>query len=143
MDCIFCNIASKTADAEIVFENEKFFAFLDVNPINFGHTLVIPKTHYDNFLTIPASELKEMTILTQYLSGAVKRGLNATGFNIISNNGSSAGQTVFHFHFHIIPRFDNDFHMRPRTIEYNEMDIIKYAEKIRQSVSKYEDLLNG
>lgn len=143
MDCIFCDIASKKADAEIVFENEKFVAFLDVNPINFGHTLVIPKTHYDNFLTIPASELKEMTILTQYLSGAVKRGLNATGFNIISNNGSSAGQTVFHFHFHIIPRFDNDFHMRPRTIEYNEMDIIKYAEKIRQSVSKYEDLLNG
>jgi histidine triad (HIT) family protein len=53
MDCVFCNIASKASEAEILFENEKFIAFLDVNPINYGHTLVIPKTHYDNFLTIP------------------------------------------------------------------------------------------
>lgn len=143
MDCIFCNIASKTAHAEIVFENDKYIAFLDVNPINFGHTLVIPKTHYDNFLTIPVAELQELTKLTQYLAGAVKRGLNASGFNIISNNGSSAGQTVFHFHYHIIPRYDNDFHMRPRTIEYNDTDIIEYADKIRKSVSKYEELLNG
>jgi histidine triad (HIT) family protein len=142
MDCIFCDIAAGKSDAEIVFQNEKFVAFLDINPINFGHTLVIPKAHYDNFLTIPTKELEELTKLTQYLSGAVKRGLNANGFNIISNNGTPAGQTVFHFHYHIIPRFDNDFHIRPRTIEYNEKEIIRYAEKIKSAIAKYQGLLN-
>lgn len=143
MDCIFCDIANKNAEAEILFENEKFIAFLDINPINYGHTLVIPKTHYDNFLTIPAKDLEELTKVTQYLAGAVKRGMHANGFNIISNNGSSAGQTVYHFHYHIIPRFDNDFHMRPRTIEYAENEISQYAEKIKESISKYQGLLDG
>jgi histidine triad (HIT) family protein len=143
MDCIFCDIATKNSEAEIVYENEKFVAFLDINPINYGHTLVIPKEHYDNFLTIPAKELEELTKLTQYLAGAIKRGMKANGFNIISNNGVSAGQTVYHFHYHIIPRFDNDFHMRPRTIEYTANEIEQYAEKIKSSIAKYEGLLNG
>jgi histidine triad (HIT) family protein len=142
MDCIFCDIAAHKSDAEIIFENEKFVAFLDINPINYGHTLVIPRAHYDNFLTIPGEELEELTKLTQYLSGAVKRALNANGFNIISNNGASAGQSVFHFHYHIIPRFDNDFHIRPRTIEYNGAEIVEYADKIKSTIAKYKGLLN-
>jgi histidine triad (HIT) family protein len=143
MDCIFCEIAAKTSEAEFVFENDKYIAFLDVNPVNYGHTLVIPKVHYDNFLTVPAKELEELTKLTQYLSGAIKRALKADGFNVISNNGITAGQSVFHFHYHIIPRFENDFHIRPRTIEYNSAEIEVYAEKIKTAVSKYEGLLNG
>jgi histidine triad (HIT) family protein len=143
MDCIFCEIASKTSEAEIVFENDNCIAFLDINPVNYGHTLVIPKTHYDNFLTMPAKELEELTKITQYLSGAIKRALKADGFNVISNNGSTAGQSVFHFHYHIIPRFENDFHIRPRTIEYNTSEIDTYRERIIESISKYEGLLNG
>jgi len=143
MDCIFCEIASKDSEAEIVFENEKFIAFLDINPINYGHTLIIPKAHYDNFLTMPPIELTEMTKLAQYLAGSIKRALKSDGFNIISNNGLSAGQSVFHFHYHIIPRYDNDFQMRPRTIEYKNSEIESYAEKIKESILKYESLLNG
>jgi histidine triad (HIT) family protein len=143
MDCIFCEVAEKSAEAEIVFENEKFIAFLDINPINYGHTLVIPKTHHDNFLTIPADELIELTKLTQYLAGVVKRALKADGFNIISNNGNSAGQSVFHFHYHIIPRYENDFQLQPRTIQYLDSDLKSFGDKIRQSVTKYEGLLNG
>lgn len=143
MDCIFCEIASKDAEAEIIFENERFVAFLDINPVNYGHTLVMPKIHYDNFLTIPSEDLCELTRFTQYIAGAVKRALKADGFNIISNNGNSAGQSVFHFHFHIIPRYENDFHMRPRTIEYKQSEIEIYRDKIKESVSKYEGLLNG
>ncbi len=143
MDCIFCNIASKTSEAEVVFENEKFIAFLDINPINYGHTIVIPKAHYDNFLTVPPDVLLELTKITQYLAGVVKRALKSDGFNIISNNGLSAGQSVFHFHYHIIPRYENDFHMRPRTIEYKGSEIELYADKIKNAVSKYEGLLNG
>ncbi|HRN25318.1 MAG TPA: HIT family protein [Ignavibacteriaceae bacterium] len=143
MDCIFCDIASKISEAEIIFENEKVIAFLDINPVNYGHTLVIPKKHFDNFLTMPNDELAELTKLTQYIAGSVKRALKADGFNIISNNGSSAGQSVFHFHYHIIPRYENDFIMRPRTIEYKENEITLYSEKIKESISKYESLLNG
>ena len=143
MDCIFCEIAEKSSEAEIVFENEKFIAFLDINPINYGHTLVIPKTHHDNFLTIPADELIELTKLTQYLAGVVKRALKADGFNIISNNGNSAGQSVFHFHYHIIPRYENDFQLQPRTIQYLDSDLKSFGDKIRQSVTKYVGLLNG
>jgi histidine triad (HIT) family protein len=143
MDCIFCDIALKNSEAEIVFENEHCIALLDINPINFGHTLVIPKKHYDNFLTVPFNDLIELTRLTQYLAGAIQRALKADGFNIISNNGLTAGQSVFHFHYHIIPRYENDFVMRPRTIEYNNSEIVEYADKIRNYVSKYEGLLNG
>ena len=143
MDCIFCEIAAKISEAEIVFENDKYIAFLDINPVNYGHTLIIPKQHYDNFLTMPAKELDELTKLTQYLAGAIKRALKADGFNVISNNGASAGQSVFHFHYHIIPRYENDFHMRPRTIEYNTSEIESYRDKIIESITKYEGLLNG
>jgi histidine triad (HIT) family protein len=143
MDCIFCDIASKISEAEIVFENEKVIAFLDINPVNYGHTLIIPKNHFDNFLTIPTDELAELTKLSQYIAGSVKRALKADGFNIISNNGLSAGQSVFHFHYHIIPRYENDFLLRPRTIEYKENEIKSYSEKIKESITKYESLLNG
>lgn len=143
MDCIFCEIASKNSESEIIFENDKCVAFLDINPINYGHTLVVPKEHYDNFLTIPHEELNKITKIAQYLAGAIKRSLKADGFNIISNNGTSAGQSVFHFHYHIIPRYENDFYMKPRTKEYNDNELVEYANKIRSIVSKYEDLLNG
>jgi histidine triad (HIT) family protein len=143
MDCIFCEIAAKTSEAEIIFENDNYIAFLDINPVNYGHTLVMPKKHFDNFLTMPSNELGELTKLTQYLSGAIKRALKADGFNVISNNGTSAGQSVFHFHYHIIPRYEKDFHITLRTIEYKTAEIRNYADKIRESISKYESLING
>lgn len=143
MDCIFCEIAAKSSEAEIVFENEKYIAFLDINPVNYGHTLVMPKKHFDNFLTVPVEDMKELTKLTQYLSGAIKRALKADGFNVISNNGTAAGQSVFHFHYHIIPRYENDLHMQPRTIEYKSTEIETYRDRIIESIAKYEDLLNG
>lgn len=143
MDCIFCEIAAKTSEAEIVFENEKYIAFLDINPVNYGHTLVMPKKHFDNFLTIPVEDLEGLTKLTQYLSGAIKRALKADGFNVISNNGTAAGQSVFHFHYHIIPRYENDFHLRLRTIEYKSTEIESYRDRIIESIAKYEELLHG
>lgn len=143
MDCIFCDIASGNAEAKVVFENENFKAFLDINPVNYGHTLVVPKNHYDNFLTIPESELTGLIKLTQFLAGVIKRSLNADGFNIISNNGASAGQSVYHSHFHIIPRFEKDFQMKPEVKTYSENSMDEYAEKIRSFVNKYEDLLHA
>lgn len=143
MDCIFCDIASGKADAQVIFENENYKAFLDINPVNYGHTLVVPKNHYDNFLTLPDDQLNGLIKLTQFLAGAIKRSLNADGFNIISNNGTSAGQTVFHSHFHIIPRFDKDFQLKLQIKTYPENSMNEFADRIRSFITKYEELLNA
>jgi histidine triad (HIT) family protein len=143
MDCTFCNIVGKKSEAEIIFENDNIFAFLDIQPINYGHSLVIPKKHYDNILTVPPEELAEITKATQFIAGAVKRSVNADGFNIISNNGDSAGQSVYHFHFHIIPRFAEDFNFKPRTKNYHPGAINEFGENIRKVILKYKDIYNG
>lgn len=143
MECIFCNIAERKSEAEIVFEDDSIISFLDIQPINYGHALVIPKKHFDNFLTIPPEELIHLINATQYIAGAVKRSVNADGFNIISNNGNSAGQTIYHFHFHIIPRFNEDFNFKPKFKNYKTGDIKNYADGIRSAVLKYKDVYNG
>jgi histidine triad (HIT) family protein len=136
MNCIFCNIAEKKEQAEILFENENTVSFLDIRPVNFGHALVIPKKHYENFLSLPDSELCELINVTQDLSRYIKEGLNADGFNIIVNNGEAAGQTVYHFHFHIIPRFEKDFKFKPNFKTYSYGKMKEYAELIRGVLKK-------
>jgi len=135
MNCIFCDIINKKAHAEILFENERVISFLDIRPVNYGHTLVIPKTHYENFLALPEDELCELIKVTKDLSEAIASSLSPEGFNIVTNNGMAAGQSVFHFHFHIIPRFkDDDFRFRPNLKKYNDGSMSEYADKIRAAV---------
>jgi len=143
MECIFCNIKDRKSEAEIIFEDEHVLAFLDIQPVNYGHTLIIPKKHYDNFLTVPKDELDKLIHATQFIAGVVKRSLNADGFNVISNNGNPAGQSVYHFHFHIIPRFDKDFTLKPMVKNYSQGAMQEYGEQIRSFISKYKDIYNG
>ncbi|MCU0364593.1 MAG: HIT family protein [Ignavibacteriaceae bacterium] len=143
MECIFCNIKDRKSEAEIIFEDEHVLAFLDIQPVNYGHTLVIPKNHFDNFLTVPKDELDKLIHATQFIAGVVKRSLNADGFNVISNNGNPAGQSVYHFHFHIIPRFDKDFTLKPVVKNYSQGALQEYGEQIRSFISKYKDIYNG
>jgi len=143
MECIFCEIKNRNAEAEILFEDEHIIAFLDIQPVNYGHTLVITKNHYDNFLTVPKDELNRLMLATQFIAGAVKRSMNADGFNIISNNGNSAGQSVYHFHFHIIPRFNHDFNLKPAVKSYSTGSMKEYADQVRTFISKYKDIYNG
>jgi histidine triad (HIT) family protein len=136
MNCIFCDISNKKADAEILFENESIIAFLDIRPVNYGHTLVIPKTHYENFLVLPGKELYELIKVTKVLSGAIINSLNPEGFNIVANNGIAAGQSVSHFHFHIIPRYMyDDFGFKPNLKEYYNGSIHGFADKIRAAIA--------
>jgi histidine triad (HIT) family protein len=143
MECIFCNIVEGKSEAEVIFEDDSLIAFLDIQPINYGHTLVVTKKHYDNFLTVPSKDLTHIINTTQFIAGAVKRSVNADGFNVITNNGNSAGQTVYHFHFHIIPRFNDDFNFKPRFKNYAEGGMKEYAENIRSVLSKYKDIYSG
>ncbi|MEM4261944.1 MAG: HIT family protein [Candidatus Diapherotrites archaeon] len=107
-ECIFCQIAQKKSTAFIVYENEETMAFLDIFPSNKGHTLIIPKKHYENIEEIPEKQLIEIAKTTKKVSQAIKEATDAQGFNIILNNGKTAGQLIMHLHFHIVPRFEND-----------------------------------
>ncbi len=136
MNCIFCDIINRSAGAEILYENEKVISFLDIRPVNFGHTLVIPKKHYENLLSVPPEELAEVIKATQIMSSAIMHSLNPDGFNVVCNNGTAAGQSVFHFHFHIIPRTNHDdFRFKPNLKNYGDGFMRQYADKIRTAIN--------
>ncbi|NWF88582.1 MAG: HIT family protein [Ignavibacteriaceae bacterium] len=138
MSCIFCDIVNKVEKAEILFEDESTISFLDIRPLNFGHSLVIPKNHYENFFDVGEKDLNAVISSTQFLANAIKKSLAPDGINIISNNGSSAGQTIYHFHFHIIPRFKNDhFTFRPQYKDYSNGLMQQFADKIRGGIKSF------
>ena len=102
--CIFCGIIQGRVPAIRVFEDELTLAFMDIHPAGPGHTLVIPKAHAADLLEIAPADLTAVTLATQRLARAVHRALAPDGLRIMQTNGAAAGQTVFHYHVHIIPR---------------------------------------
>jgi histidine triad (HIT) family protein len=143
MDCIFCDIIKKEAPSEIIYEDGELIAFLDINPINYGHLLVLTKQHFDNFLTVPKDLLSKLILLTQFLAGIVKRATGADGFNTMSNNGAAAGQRIFHFHFHIIPRFENDFKLNLLSKTYTDELLSNTSSRMKELIEKYKGQLDG
>lgn len=129
-DCIFCKIIARELPAEIVFEDEHTLAFLSIEPIHKGHTLVIPKKHVENIFDIDEETVAALYRSVKRVAPAVKNGVQADGVNIHNNNGAHAGQEVFHYHAHIIPRFkdDNLEHWPHKEYEIGEMR--EYKEKI-------------
>lgn len=107
-ECIFCKIIAGKIPCAKVYEDDRILAFLDINPIARGHTLVVPKGHYPTLLELPASEGEALLNAMRLVARAVYEETGAGGFNCIQNNFGPAGQMVFHSHWHIIPRFDND-----------------------------------
>lgn len=101
--CIFCKIIRKEGPASIVYEDDRIVAFMSIQPINVGHTLVVPKNHYENFFEIPEEEVAYLYRIVKKISHAVKKAVNADGIRIVQNNGEAAGQVIFHLHVHIIP----------------------------------------
>ena len=104
-ECLFCKIVRGEIPAKKVYEDDVSFAFLDINPRNPGHTLVIPKEHYETILDMPEGEAGEYFKSVKKVAALVKNGVNAQGLSISSSNGQAAGQVVSHQHFHVIPRF--------------------------------------
>ena len=133
--CIFCKIIKGEIPCYKIYEDDEFLAFLDINPINFGHALVIPKQHYETFEQTPPEVLKKIIVLTQKLAKIVKKTMSADGFNIGINNNRAAGQLVFHTHFHIIPRFNNDGLELWKDKECNEEQLKKIAEDIKTNLN--------
>ena len=131
-DCVFCQIVNWETPSQRVYEDGHYIAFLDINPVNFGHTLIISREHYENIEATPEDALLEMMKIGKKLGPAIAKAVGADGYNITINNGVAAGQAVFHIHIHIIPRFVNDgfaaWHGRSR---YAEGEMGKMAGKIK------------
>ena len=107
-ECVFCKIARGEIPSNKVFEDEKVLAFLDIGPVSTGHTLVIPKQHYEKLHEVPAGILSSITVCVGRVAKAVSQAVRSDGYNVLCNNGKAAGQLVDHVHFHIIPRNDGD-----------------------------------
>lgn len=107
-NCIFCKIISGEIPSHTIYEDEKFKIILDVAPATRGHALILPKSHYANLYELPEEMASDVIKLAKKMMIKMTDKLNCDGFNVIQNNGEVAGQTVFHFHMHLIPRYKDD-----------------------------------
>lgn len=106
--CIFCKIIAGEIPSHTLYEDEKYKVILDVGPATKGHALILPKNHYANLYELPEEDAAEVFRLAKRMMIHMTDKLKCDGFNIVQNNGETAGQTVYHFHMHLIPRYKND-----------------------------------
>ncbi len=133
-DCVFCKIAAGQIPAAKVFENQHALAFLDIKPVNPGHTLVVPKQHFENFLHQDQATVQELAVAVQKVAKAVMQATGAEGFNLGLNNGTAAGQVVPHVHFHVMPRKVSDGYELWKGREYKPGQMEEIAKKIRDAI---------
>ncbi len=107
-NCIFCKIANGDIPSATLYEDEEFRVILDLGPASKGHALILPKEHYPNLYELPDELAGKAILLAKKMAVKMTKALDCDGFNVVQNNGESAGQTVFHFHMHLIPRYKND-----------------------------------
>jgi histidine triad (HIT) family protein len=134
-DCIFCKIARGELPATKVYENGHVLAFLDIRPVSLGHTLLVPKEHATDMLDATPTMLQELAVASQKVAKAMVVGLELPGFNLAMNNGSVAGQVVFHLHWHLIPRHPSDgLRLWPARAPYPPGEAERIAEKIKANL---------
>jgi histidine triad (HIT) family protein len=107
-DCIFCKIANGEIPSKTIYEDEEFRVILDLGPATKGHALILPKDHFANLYELPDEIAANVMKLAKKMAAQMTEKLGCDGFNLVQNNGETAGQTVFHFHLHLIPRYKND-----------------------------------
>ena len=132
-DCIFCKIASGQIPSAKIYEDEVVVAFLDIGPISDGHTLVMPRQHFEKVHSCPPELLGQIWTRLGKIAGAVASAAGADGYNVLCNNGRAAGQVVDHLNFHIVPRKTGDgvFAQWP-SYKYRPGQVEIIAEKIRK-----------
>ena len=107
-DCIFCMIAAGDIPSSTIYEDDDVRVILDLGPASQGHALILPKDHYDDVCSLDEALAAKILPLAARIGEAMKKSLGCAGFNLVQNNGKAASQTVFHFHMHLIPRYEND-----------------------------------
>lgn len=135
-ECLFCNIANGKFDSATIFENSEFRVILDKFPSGKGHTLVMPKKHYDNILEMDEQSVAKMFVIASKMAKVIKKILKCDGINILQNNGEAAGQTVNHVHVHIIPRFENDnVNIKWKTTTFADDEFEKLAKELEKAMN--------
>ena len=127
-DCIFCKIANGEIPSRTLYEDEDFRVIMDLAPATKGHSLILPKEHYKNIYEIADDTASKVLPLAKKMAALMTEKLGADGFNIVQNNNEVAGQTVFHFHVHLIPRYNDDNQslvMKPQEMTDAQLDVIK------------------
>ena len=131
-DCLFCGIVSGSIPSETIDSDERTVAFMDINPATAGHALVVPREHSADLLEIGPEDLSATTLAAQRLAKRMKKVLGADGINLINACGAAAWQTVFHFHIHVVPRYEDDPLKLPWIPEPGDSDeIAAMAAKLR------------
>ncbi len=134
-DCIFCKIAAGEIPAATLYEDDDFRVILDLGPASRGHALILPKEHYADISEISEETAGKVLPLAKKMCAAMKAALGCAGINLVQNNGEAAGQTVRHFHMHIIPRYENG----PRIVAWEPGDLsdddkIQIVEAVRAQI---------
>lgn len=134
-DCIFCKLANGEIPSNTLYEDDNFRVIFDLSPVSKGHALIIPKNHYRNIYDIEEGILSKAIVLAKKMVKVMSDEFNTDGFNIIQNNEEAGGQTVFHFHMHLVPRYRGDKAIKFGESGEADTKLLKsMAEKIRQSV---------
>ena len=134
-DCLFCKIAGGSIPSATVYEDSNFRVFMDVNPASKGHCLIVPREHFDNVYDMDAETAGRLFGLATGIARAQRKALKCDGLNIVQNNGAVAGQTVNHFHLHLIPRYEGDgmnLLWNPHKAEPEELEEVR--KMIRKSI---------
>ena len=138
-DCIFCKIISREIPSHKVYEDDHCVAFLDNKPTVKGHTLVVPKAHYENILETPVEDLLNTMEAVKKVARAAMKAVEAVAFNIGINTGSDAGQIIFHMHIHILPRSAGDGRKLWVGEEATNEELAELAEKIKEQLTGNRD----
>ena len=134
-DCVFCKMVAGQIPVTTIYEDETVFAFMDIAPISDGHTLMIPKRHFEILHNCPAELLANFASRLGKIAKAVTTAVNSDGYNVLCNNGRAAGQIIEHLHFHIIPRRSGDgVFSRWPSYKYQEGRMEEIAAKIRENL---------
>ena len=127
-NCIFCKIANGEIPSKTLYEDDKFRVILDLGPASKGHALILPKEHYADLYELPEETAGEVMKLAKKMAAQMTQRLGCEGFNLVQNNGELAGQTVFHFHMHLIPRYKDDgqkIGWKPQEATQEELETIR------------------
>jgi histidine triad (HIT) family protein len=133
MNCIFCKIIAGELPSSKIYEDVDVLAFLDIKPVNPGHTLVIPKKHFESIHDTPDEIVAKMSVVAKKVAGSIQKNLGAEGVNIGMNNGKAAGQIVFHAHIHVMPRYGKDSFQLWAGKEYKNNEREEVAKKVKIS----------
>jgi len=127
-NCIFCKLANGEIPSKTLYEDEEFRVILDLAPVTKGHALILPKSHCKNLYELPEETAGKVMKLAKKMATTMTEKLGCDGFNLLQNNNEVAGQTVFHFHMHLIPRYENDnqkIAMNPMEMTQDELEAVK------------------